>query len=120
VDTTRWAVYERSRETVQVVVAEQRKYDRVPVSFDVTCILADEVEFDGSARDISVGGMFVECPKEMAFGVELTLVLHGIAAKEVRVPAIVRWSEGGGFGVQFGLLGAYATHAVVDLIKKNR
>jgi hypothetical protein len=32
---------------------------------------------------------------------------------------VVRWSEERGFGVQFGLLGAYATHAIVDLVKKS-
>ena len=35
------------------------------------------------------------------------------------LPAVVRWSERHGFGVQFGLLGAYATHAILDLVKKS-
>jgi hypothetical protein len=86
----------------------------------VTCILGDGAEFEGSAKDISVGGMFVECQKELSFGTPVSLVLRGVASREVRVPAIVRWSEPRGFGVQFGLLGAYATHVVVDLVKKNR
>jgi hypothetical protein len=49
----------------------------------------------------------------------VTLVLKGVAARELRLPAIVRWSEKHGFGIQFGLLGAYATHAIVDLVKKS-
>lgn len=102
------------------MVAEQRKYHRVPVSVEVTCILSEGVEFDGLAKDISLGGMFVECQRELVFGTSLSLVLRGVATREVRVPAIVRWSEPRGFGVQFGLLGAYATHVVVDLVKKNR
>lgn len=102
-------------------MAEQRKHHRVPVSFDVTCILGEGAEFEGAARDISLGGMFVECQKELAFGTPVSLVLRGVANREVRVPAIVRWSEPSrGFGVQFGLLGAYATHVLVDLVKKNR
>jgi hypothetical protein len=100
-------------------VAEQRKYNRVPVQFSVTCVQADGISFEGSVRDISVGGMFVECAAPPAFATELTLVLVGVAARELRLPAIVRWSETYGFGVQFGLLGAYATHALVDLMKKT-
>jgi hypothetical protein len=42
-----------------------------------------------------------------------------VAAREVRLPALVRWSEPQGFGVQFGLLGAYATHVIVELVKKH-
>lgn len=101
-------------------MAEQRKYHRVPVSVEVTCILDEGAEFDGLAKDISLGGMFVESQRELVFGTSLSLVLRGVATREVRLPAIVRWSEPRGFGVQFGLLGAYATHVVVDLVKKNR
>jgi hypothetical protein len=101
-------------------VTEQRKHHRVPVSFEIICVLGDGGEIEASARDISVGGMFVECQKELAFGTAVSLILKGVATREVRLPAIVRWSEPRGFGVQFGLLGAYATHVVVDLVKKNR
>jgi hypothetical protein len=101
-------------------VSEQRKHQRIPVSFEIICILGDGAEFEGSARDISLGGMFVESQKELTFGTPVSLVLRGVATREVRVPAIVRWAEPKGFGVQFGLLGAYATHVLVDLVKKNR
>lgn len=100
-------------------MTEQRKYHRVPVSFRVTCIDEEEESFEGSVKDISFGGLFVECETQPAFGAKVTLVLAGVAARELRLPAVVRWSEARGFGVQFGLLGAYATHAIVDLVKKS-
>jgi hypothetical protein len=100
-------------------VTDQRKYHRVPVNFNVTCVPGDGVSFEGSAKDMSVGGMFVECEKHPPIGASITLVLRGAASRELRLPAIVRWSEPRGFGVQFGLLGAYATHAIVDLVKKS-
>jgi PilZ domain-containing protein len=100
-------------------VAEQRKYHRVPVKLPVTCIQADGVSFAGTVKDISVGGMFVESEKKLVFGTSLTLVLSNVALRELRLPAVVRWSEGPGFGVQLGSLGAYATHVIVDLVKKS-
>jgi PilZ domain-containing protein len=100
-------------------VTEQRKYHRIPINVGVTCISADGEAFPGLAKDISVGGMFVECEKQFAFASTVTLVLEGVAARVLRLPCVVRWSEPHGFGVQFGLLGAYATHAIVNLVKKN-
>ena len=100
-------------------MAEQRKHHRVPVSFKVTCILDEANKFEGVARDLSVGGLFIESDRTLAFGTSLTLVLTGLATRELRLPSVVRWAEPGGFGVQFGLLGAYATHVIVDLVKKH-
>jgi hypothetical protein len=100
-------------------VSEQRKHHRVPVQIAVTCIPSDGEAIEGSVKDISVGGMFVECEKQLPFATIVTLVLKGVVARELRLPAVVRWSEKHGFGVQFGLLGAYATHAIVDLVKKS-
>jgi hypothetical protein len=100
-------------------VTDLRKHHRVPVHLGVTCIGADGEAIEGSVKDISLGGMFVESEKQLPFASAVTLVLKGVAARELRLPAVVRWSEKHGFGVQFGLLGAYATHAIVDLVKKS-
>ena len=100
-------------------MTEQRKHHRVPVHLGVTCIASDGEAIEGSVKDISFGGMFVESEKQPAFASTVTLVLKGVATRELRLPGVVRWSERRGFGVQFGLLGAYATHAIVDLVKKS-
>lgn len=100
-------------------MAEQRKHHRVPVSFKVTCVQDDATSFDGLAGDLSVGGLFVESERLVPFGTPLTIVATGLAARELRLPSIVRWAKPRGFGVQFGLLGAYATHVIVDLVKKQ-
>ena len=101
-------------------MTEQRKHHRVPVSLLVTCVPKEGEAFDGSVKDISLGGMFVECEQRLVFGSNVTLVLRGVAARELRLPAVVRWADPHGFGVQFGLLGAYATHAIVELMKKSQ
>lgn len=100
-------------------MSEQRRHQRVPVQIGVTCIPGDGAEFEGAVKDLSLGGMFVESEVRPVFASKITLVLKGVAARELRLPAVVRWSERHGFGVQFGLLGAYATHAILELVKKN-
>ena len=100
-------------------MTEQRRHHRIPIRLAVTCIPADAEPFEGAVKDISVGGMFIEAERQPTFASTVTLVLKGVVARELRLPAVVRWSDKYGFGVQFGLLGAYATHAIVDLVKKS-
>jgi type IV pilus assembly protein PilZ len=35
------------------------------------------------------------------------------------IPGVVRWARDGGMGVQFGLLGARETHAIMSLVQKK-
>ena len=84
----------------------------------LACERAGAASFTGQARDISVGGMYLDSSEQPPFGTQLTLVgrLPG-AKKELRLPAVVRWAKPGGFGVQFGLLGALETHLISELMK---
>jgi hypothetical protein len=98
---------------------EQRKYRRVPLNIEVTCIGPNDVSFKVQARDISLGGMFLAAPPEghsLPFGTQLvvraTLPGH---PQELALPCVVRWARGDGFGVAFGLLGARATHVITKL-----
>jgi hypothetical protein len=63
--------------------------------------------------------MYLESATSPAFGTELTIVgtVPG-AKKDLRLPAVVRWTKPGGFGVQFGLLGALETHVLSELMKE--
>jgi type IV pilus assembly protein PilZ len=71
------------------------------------------------ARDISIGGMFVESGEILPFGTELTIAVRLPGTKaDLRLPAIVRWAKPSGFGVQFGSLGARETHAISQLLKR--
>lgn len=98
---------------------EKRAHERVSVEVDLSCELKSGGVIAGSGKDISLGGMYVECKEILAFGIELTIVtrLPG-TTQELRLPAIVRWSKPGGFGVQFGLLGARETHAITQLMRR--
>lgn len=68
--------------------------------------------------NVSVGGMFLNSAEVLQFGEELTIELELPRARApLRLPAIVRWTLAEGFGVQFGLLGARDTHALVELTR---
>jgi hypothetical protein len=40
--------------------------------------------------------------------------------QDVELPGVVRWSNEGGFGVQFGLLGARETHSIARILSARR
>jgi hypothetical protein len=97
---------------------DKRHYSRVPIDVSVSCERAGAQPFRAAGKDISVGGMYLVSSEQPAFGTELTIVgrLPG-AKKDVRLPAVVRWTKEDGFGVQFGLLGALETHLISELMK---
>jgi type IV pilus assembly protein PilZ len=98
-------------------VEEKRVHPRSPLRIPVVCELAGKPAIPGNAKDVSLGGMFVEAEDTSpAFGTPITIVceLPGLG-REARLPAVVRWTKAGGFGVQFGLLGARETHAITKL-----
>ena len=98
---------------------DKRVHPRVNLESEVSCELRDRASFTGMAKDISIGGMFVESSEILPFGTEITIVgrLPGTKA-ELRLPGIVRWAKPKGFGVQFGSLGARETHAISQLLKR--
>ena len=98
---------------------EKRVHRRVPVEFTVVCELEDGTTIAGVARDVSIGGMYVDCSESLAFGTKLTVVGRLPTMKvEARLPGTVRWCKPDGLGVQFGLLGARETHAIAQLMQR--
>jgi len=97
---------------------DKRLHTRVPIDVTVVCEGPTVKPFEARGKDISVGGMFLQSSELPAFGTELSIVgrLPG-AKKDVTLPAVVRWTKPGGFGVQFGLLGALETHLLSELMK---
>ena len=100
---------------------EKRTHPRVSIGLAVRCEVKDGPVIAGNGRDISLGGMFIEAGEVPAFGTAVTVItrLPGVQ-DEARLPAVVRWNKAGGFGVQFGLLGARDTHAITRFMKADR
>jgi type IV pilus assembly protein PilZ len=89
------------------------------VDTNVSCERQGAAAFTGMAKDISIGGMFIESTEQLPFGSELSIVGRFPGAKaDIRLPAIVRWAKPDGFGVQFQALGARETHAISELLKR--
>lgn len=98
---------------------DKRVHPRVVVNTPVSCEVRAGAAFMGLAKDISIGGMFVETPEVVPFGTEITIVGRFAGTKaDLRLPGIVRWAKPDGFGVQFGALGARETHAISQLLKR--
>jgi PilZ domain-containing protein len=101
-------------------VREKRQHQRVDVRFEILCVREGEPDVAAHARDVSNGGLFIELTPVPAFGSSFTVVTSAMAARPLRLPVTVRWVTPEGCGVQFGLLGAYETHALVNFIKKHK
>lgn len=99
---------------------EKRRHPRVVINLPVACEVAGGPKFAANARDVSVGGMFVEAEVAPAFGTKLTITGDFPGGPGMKIPAIVRWLTTDGFGVQFGLLGAHETHVLASIVSKRR
>ena len=99
---------------------EKRRHPRVVINLPIACEVASGPTFSATARDVSVGGMFVEAEVAPAFGTKLTIIGDFPGRPGMKIPAIVRWITTDGFGVQFGLLGAHETHVLAAIVSKRR
>ena len=106
---------------------ELRRNVRVPLAFDVCFSRGDASDLlPGRARDLSLGGMYIETYAPLAFKSQLAVHLRLPAERSVFVaptvfviPAVVRWTDDGGMGVQFGNLGARATYAIAEAMVRR-
>ena len=100
---------------------EQRRYARAPINSPASFSLKGKTgKGAGLAKDISVGGMFIETTAPAAFGAEVIVHVDLPGANDpVDLPGVVRWVRDGGMGVQFGLLGAKETHIITEIGRKH-
>jgi hypothetical protein len=107
-------------------VIEQRRHARYPIDCPLFFSVKGTAETraeprEGLAKDVAIGGMFVETAEPAAFGDEVIVrVLLPGAAEEVSLPGRVRWVGPGGMGVQFGLLGAAETHVINEIGRASK
>ncbi len=106
-----------SRERLVTAEVELRRHQRTPIDVAVEFSAKGSTElFAGRATDISVGGMFIETQKPLAFAADV--VVHITLPNQkgaLALRGVVRWTRQSGMGVQFGLLGARETQGIVFL-----
>lgn len=97
---------------------ELRRHHRVPFTEPVAFSRkGSDNHASGESEDISLGGMFIKTSTPAPFGAEIVIHVHVPGeASAFALPGIVRWTGGGGMGVQFGLLGARETHSITELV----
>jgi type IV pilus assembly protein PilZ len=102
-------------------MVEQRRSHRSPIDAVASVVRkgGDET-VSGKAKDVSVGGMFVETMSPFPFGTDVIVHVHLPGYKEeLALPAVVRWTRVDGMGLQFGLLGARETHTITEIVRKG-
>ena len=75
-------------------MAEKRQHNRVTISA-VVDLSSDDNFYAGAARDISVGGLYVESTAGLPIGTEVTALLK-LPTKVLSLRAEVMWSVGKG------------------------
>ncbi|WP_394825831.1 PilZ domain-containing protein [Pendulispora albinea] len=99
---------------------ELRRTPRAPIDLLVEFAPKSETtdRRGGRAKDISIGGMFVETPDPPGFGAEvlIELTLPGERSAFV-LPGVVRWTDRDGMGVQFRTLSARETFAITEIVR---
>jgi hypothetical protein len=99
---------------------EQRKHPRVPVVIPLSCEIEGSASFYAAATDISLRGARIQCASPPEVGTKVTIVVHLPGASgQSRLPATVRWTEPGMFGVQFGALGVQDTCWMANLMGRS-
>lgn len=75
------------------------------------------VAFRGTARDISLGGVFFLARHVLPIGAELvvSITLPG-QDEELVLPGVVRWQRPDGMGVEFEPLGEHETRALTAFV----
>lgn len=102
-------------------MVDQRRYARVPLDRPASFSVKGEAKpREGVAKDIAVGGMFVETSTPARFGADVIIHVE-LPGQDgpVSLPGVVRWVRDGGMGVQFGLLGAVETHTITEISRKH-
>lgn len=80
----------------------------------------DGAVIEGRARDISLGGMFLELPTALPFDAEVVVAVSIPALPEpARITCRVRWVTSEGIGLSFGALRAVETWAINQLVAQS-
>lgn len=96
---------------------EKRQHHRAVLRVPAVVSSTGGETWHATSEDISVGGMFFSATSVPGIGLEVTVALELPVLGAVELPAFVRWVKAGGYGVQFGLLGARETHAIGKLVR---
>ena len=98
-------------------MAGQRVHERHNRKLEVT-IVHDDREFQGVTRNVSLGGLYLFTDARLPFGTDVHIRMQLPALDQPTLaPAVVRWQQPDGVGVQFGQLRARDVWALNQLFR---
>lgn len=83
---------------------ERREFTRVPVSMELDVTADQQATYSGQTRDISLGGLYCQCPMPATVGAQCHVVLFlGGRDSEVRIATRGRVArvDSAGIGIEF-------------------
>ena len=96
---------------------EHRQHPRKNLSSSVAFQIGEGPRVEATCQDVSLGGMYIETSEPQPYGTALYVLLRLPGMKqEAQIKATVRWWKPTGMGVQFGVMGARETHALMTLL----
>jgi type IV pilus assembly protein PilZ len=102
-------------------VTEKRKFPRTTVDLEGTLLVdGAHEETRVKVRNLGIGGLFLTANISLSFGAKVTVTIDFPApVGRLVFPAVVRWRDNDGTGLEFGLLGAKQTHAIAQLMRRR-
>lgn len=99
---------------------EQRKGPRFPVKFRSSFSSIAMVGGEGSLVDLSIRGCRIESPVDVQSGASLELHLEVVEGKHpIHIEAaVVRWSRGREFGIEFEVIAPTEWAHLQDVVKQ--
>ena len=101
-------------------MSEHRQHPRKSIQIPVALLQRDGTLVEAQSRDVALGGMFIVTDAPAPYGAAVTVYceLPGLG-QDAEIQATVRWVQRGlGMGVQFGVMGARETHALIELLQR--
>ncbi|MEZ4294526.1 MAG: PilZ domain-containing protein [Polyangiaceae bacterium] len=97
---------------------ENRQHPRRSIELPAAFQFEGGDRVPASLRDVSLGGVFLETEAPAPYGARIVIHVKLPGLKdESTIQATVRWvKKGSGMGVQFGVMGARETHALLSLL----
>ncbi|WP_447979384.1 PilZ domain-containing protein [Candidatus Nitrospira bockiana] len=96
---------------------ELRRYPRLLVHFRIFLLSPDAPEDSGLVLNLSLGGCRIRTARPVLRGVHVVLRLEVPEEEPIRIErAVVRWSKGQEFGVQFYTITSRQQHRLKQLV----
>jgi len=97
-----------------------RRHSRWPVELPVRFAVGNAGPTEAMCANLSLGGMFVHTDVPVPHGQSVRVWLTLPENTPIMLSGIVRWTSGGGIGIQHELLGAHDTYTLSEFLASLR